>query len=34
MDVHVSGHLKERLAWPIDKQLQVISNGYLKQLYH
>ena len=30
MNVHISRHWKEELAWAIDKQLQVISN--LKQL--
>ena len=32
MGVHISRHLKEELAWAIDKQLWAISN--LKQLYH
>ena len=26
MGVHILRHLKEELAWAIDKQLQVISN--------
>ena len=26
MDVHVSSHLKEELAWAIDKRLQVITT--------
>ena len=26
VDVHVSSHLKEELAWAIDKWLRVISN--------
>ena len=30
--VCIPGHLKEELAWAIDKWLQVNSN--LKQLYH
>ena len=38
MNVRVSGHLKEELAWSIDKRPQVISNKMLfknlKQLYH
>ena len=29
MNVHVSRHLKEELAWAIDRQLQVISNKML-----
>ena len=29
MNVHVSRHLKEELAWAIDKWLQVISNKML-----
>ena len=31
-DVHISRHLEEKLAWAIDKQLQVIC--YLKRLCH
>ena len=35
MNVCISGHLKEELAWAIDKQLRVISNKMLlKQLYY
>ena len=26
VDVHVSSHLKEELAWPVDKRLWVIST--------
>ena len=26
LDEHVSSHLKEELAWPVDKQLQIIST--------
>ena len=29
MNIHVSRHLKEELAWTIDKQFQVISNKIL-----
>ena len=29
MNVHVSRHLKQELAWAIDKWLQVISNAML-----
>ena len=29
MNIHVSRHLKEELAWAIDKWLQVISNKML-----
>ena len=29
MNVHVSRHLKEELAWAIDKWLRVISNTML-----
>ena len=29
MNVHALGHLKEGLAWAIDKQLWVISNVML-----
>ena len=29
VNVHVSRHLKEELAWAIDKRLQVISNKML-----
>ena len=32
MGVGISRHLKEELAWAIDKRLQLIC--YLKQLYH
>ena len=30
MDVHVLSHLKEELAWVVDKQLRVISTIALK----
>ena len=30
MNVHVSTHSKEELAWALDKQFQIINN--LKQL--
>ena len=30
VDVCVLGHLKEELAWAVDKQLQVISTIMLK----
>ena len=35
VDVHVSSHLKEELAWAADKRLRVISTIMLfkKQLY-
>ena len=26
VDVHVSSHLKEELAWAVDKQLWIISS--------
>ena len=26
VDVHVSSHLKQELAWAVDKQLRVIST--------
>ena len=29
MDVHVSSHLKEELAWATDKRLRVISTTYI-----
>ena len=29
VDICVSGHLKEELAWVIDKWLQVVSNKML-----
>ena len=29
VNVHVSGYLKEELAWAIDKQLQVVINKML-----
>ena len=31
IDVHVSSHLKEELAWAVDKRLQVISTIMLSK---
>ena len=31
VDVHISSHLKEELAWAVDKRLQVITK-FKKQL--
>ena len=28
IDIHVLSHLKEELAWAVDKRLQVISTSY------
>ena len=35
MEVHISSHFKEELAWAADKQLQVIGTVmfYLKNCY-
>ena len=31
VDVYVSSHFKEELAWAVDKRLRVISNAIKKQ---